>query len=176
MSVSITTDDLEGAPKPRGTDYINAESGIVSWLTTVDHKRIGLMYLVSVLVAFALGGFFALALRLELLSPKHTIMSAGSYNQSFTLHGAVMTFLFIIPSIPGALGNFLVPILIGAKDVAFPRLNLLSLYLYWIGAIFTLSSIPRSKAASRQALGTASLRSRPSTEAGASTGSQRSSP
>ena len=141
MSVSATADDLEGAPGPRGTNYINAERGIVSWLTTVDHKRIGLMYLVSVLVAFALGGFFALALRLELLSPKHTIMSAGSYNQSFTLHGAVMTFLFIIPSIPGAIGNFLVPILIGAKDVAFPRLNLLSLYLYWIGAIFTLSSI-----------------------------------
>ena len=68
-------------------------------------------------------------------------MSANAYNQAFTLHGAVMTFLFIIPSIPGALGNFLVPILIGAKDVAFPRLNLLSLYLYWIGAIFTLSSI-----------------------------------
>src|SRR3954449_12054451 len=116
MSVIDAAGDLEGAPPPRGTNYINAERGIVSWLTTVDHKRIGLMYLVSVLIAFALGGFFALALRLELLSPRHTIMSAGAYNQAFTLHGAVMTFLFIIPSIPGAVGNFLVPIMIGAKD------------------------------------------------------------
>ena len=134
-----------GAPSiehpPRGSNYLDAERGILSWLFTVDHKRIGVMYLASTVIAFALGGFFAIALRLELLTPQRTIMSAQHYNQAFTLHGAIMTFLFIIPSIPGALGNFLLPIMVGAKDVAFPKLNLLSLYLYWIGAIFTLSSL-----------------------------------
>ncbi|MDC0684313.1 cytochrome c oxidase subunit I [Sorangium atrum] len=142
MSQTVTTLDVNTAPDGgHGTDYIRAQSGIMSWLTTVDHKRIGLMYLISTFIAFAMGGVFALILRLELLTPKQTIMSANTYNQMFTLHGAVMTFLFIIPSIPGALGNFLLPIMIGAKDVAFPKLNLLSLYLYWIGALFTLSSL-----------------------------------
>ncbi|WP_437305267.1 cytochrome c oxidase subunit I [Sorangium sp. So ce388] len=142
MSQTVTTLDVNTAPDAgHGTDYIRAKSGIMSWLTTVDHKRIGLMYLASTFVAFLMGGLFALILRLELLTPKTTIMSANAYNQMFTLHGAVMTFLFIIPSIPGALGNFLLPIMIGAKDVAFPKLNLLSLYLYWIGALFTLSSL-----------------------------------
>jgi cytochrome c oxidase subunit 1 len=141
MSSAVTVDALAGAPDSEGADYLRAKRGVWSWLTTVDHKRIGVMYLASVIVAFALGGAFALALRLELLTPKKTIMSAGAYNQAFTLHGAIMTFLFIIPSIPGALGNFFLPIMVGAKDVAFPKLNLLSLYLYWIGAIFTLSSV-----------------------------------
>lgn len=141
MSQQIATADPIAIPEAPGRDYIRAEKGIWSWLTTVDHKRIGLMYLVSTLTAFALGGLFALLLRLELILPGQTIMTAQQYNQAFTLHGAVMTFLFIIPSIPGALGNFLLPIMIGAKDVAFPKLNLLSLYLYWIGALFTLSSL-----------------------------------
>ncbi len=133
-------DHLPEAPSG-GTNYLNAERGIWSWLTTVDHKRIGMMYLTSTLIAFGLGGFFALALRLELLTPRKTYMSAQMYNQAFTLHGALMVFLFIIPSIPGALGNFLLPIMVGAKDVAFPKLNLLSLYLYWAGAICFLSSL-----------------------------------
>jgi cytochrome c oxidase subunit 1 len=124
-----------------GKNYLNAESGIWSWLTTVDHKRIGIMYLVSVLIAFSLGGFFALLVRLELLTSRKTIMSPHMYNQAFTLHGAIMVFLFIIPAIPGSLGNFFLPIMVGAKDVAFPKLNLLSLYLYWTGAIFALSSL-----------------------------------
>ncbi|CAN97762.1 MULTISPECIES: cytochrome c oxidase subunit I [Sorangium] len=142
MSQTVTTLDVNTAPAGgHGADYIRAQSGIMSWLTTVDHKRIGLMYLISTFIAFGMGGLFALILRLELLTPKETLMSANTYNQMFTLHGAVMTFLFIIPSIPGALGNFLLPIMIGAKDVAFPKLNLLSLYLYWIGALFTLSSL-----------------------------------
>ncbi|WP_437598418.1 cytochrome c oxidase subunit I [Sorangium sp. So ce590] len=142
MSQTVTTLDVNTAPDAgHGVDYIRAKSGIMSWLTTVDHKRIGLMYLASTFIAFLMGGVFALILRLELLTPKATIISANAYNQMFTLHGAVMTFLFIIPSIPGALGNFLLPIMIGAKDVAFPKLNLLSLYLYWIGALFTLSSL-----------------------------------
>ena len=124
-----------------GTNYLNAERGVWSWLTTIDHKRIGVMYLVSVLTALSLGGLFALLLRTELLTPGKTIMTADQYNQAYTLHGAIMVFLFIIPAIPGSLGNFVLPIMLGAKDVAFPRLNLASLYIYWIGAAFTLSSV-----------------------------------
>src|SRR4051812_9853944 len=124
-----------------GTNYLNGGKGIWSWLSAGDHKRIGLMYLASPLTAFAAGGFFALLLRLELFYPGKQFLTANQYNQAFTLHGAIMVFLFIIPSIPGALGNFLLPIAIGAKDVAFPKLNLLSLYLYWTGALFTLSSL-----------------------------------
>ena len=142
MASTVTAEHQgEHHPSGAGKNYFNAEKGIWSWLTTVDHKRIGIMYLISTSVAFGLGGFFALALRLELLTPGKTIMSAQAYNQAFTLHGAVMVFLFIIPSIPGALGNFLLPIMIGAKDVAFPKLNLLSLYLYWVGAAIALASI-----------------------------------
>ena len=139
MSRAITADEV--AIPTGGKNYLNAEKGILSWLTTVDHKRIGMMYLASTLTAFLLGGIFALLLRIELLHPGKDIMTAPQYNQAFTLHGAIMVFLFIIPSLPGALGNFVLPIAIGAKDVAFPKLNLLSLYLYWIGAAFTLSSL-----------------------------------
>ncbi len=139
MSRAATADEL---PVPhKGTNYINAEAGIWSWLTTVDHKRIGLMYLVSTFTFFLIGGTFALLLRFELLNPGQDIMTAPQYNQAFTLHGAIMVFLFIIPSIPGGLGNFVIPLAIGAKDVAFPKLNLLSLYLFWIGALFTVSCL-----------------------------------
>ena len=140
MTVSATADEIKVAPES-GSDYLTAKRGIWSWLTTVDHKRIGMMYLASVLLAFVLGGSFALAVRLELLTAKKTVMDANAYNQAFTLHGAIMVFLFILPSIPASLGNFFLPIMVGAKDVAFPRLNLLSLYLYWIGAIIALSSV-----------------------------------
>ena len=122
-------------------NYWNAKKGILSWLLTVDHKRIGIMYLFSVLTAFLAGGIFALLLRMELLTPKTTIMSATRYNQAFTLHGAMMVFLFIIPAIPGSLANFMLPIMLGAKDVAFPKLNLMSLYVYWTGAIMALIAI-----------------------------------
>ena len=123
------------------TNYWNAENGAWSWLTTVDHKRIGVMYLVSILTAFALGGMFAILLRIKLLYAGNFFIDAKTYNQFFTLHGAIMVFLFIIPSIPAALGNFFLPIMIGAKDVAFPRLNLLSLYIYWTGSVIALSAI-----------------------------------
>jgi cytochrome c oxidase subunit 1 len=122
-------------------NYLTASKGIGSWLVTLDHKRIGLMYLVSVLIAFLLGGTFALLVRLELLTPGPTVMDADTYNHMFTLHGVVMVFLFIIPSVPAALGNFFLPIQLGAKDVAFPRLNLLSLYIFWFGASFALYSL-----------------------------------
>ncbi len=122
-------------------NYLSHSHGIRSWLLTLDHKRIGILYLISILTAFFLGGVFAMLIRTELLTPKATIMGADTYNKMFTLHGAVMIFLFIIPGIPAALGNFILPIMLGAKDVAFPRLNLASWYLYVVGALFSLLSI-----------------------------------
>jgi cytochrome c oxidase subunit 1 len=120
-------------------NYLDSPAtGLKSWLTTRDHKRIGVMFLVATTVAFAIGGFFALLIRLELLTPGPTIMDAMTYNRVFTLHGVVMIFLFMIPAIPSGFGNFLVPIMVGAKDVAFPRLNLLSFYLYLLGAVIAL--------------------------------------
>lgn len=117
-------------------NYINCEKGLWSWLTTIDHKRIALMYLLSLLFFFAVGGAAALMMRLELSKAGDTLgMSPDVYNTLFTVHGAVMIFLFIVPGIPATLGNFLLPLMIGAKDVAFPKLNLLSLYVYWIGAL-----------------------------------------
>ena len=124
-----------------GKNFFEAASGWKSWLFTLDHKRIGLMYLAAVCIAFGLGGLFALLLRLELLTPTQLLFSAKQYNQLFTLHGAVMVFLFIIPSIPASLGNFFLPIQLGAKDVAFPRLNLASFHIYIFGALFCLYSI-----------------------------------
>ena len=111
-------------------NFITEKKGLFSWLFTLDHKRIGVMYLFSIFAAFALGGFAALVLRFELLSPEKIILTAKQYNQMFTLHGAVMVFLFIVPSIPATLGNFFLPLQIGANDVAFPRLNLASYHLY----------------------------------------------
>jgi cytochrome c oxidase subunit 1 len=122
-------------------NYLKASSGIGSWLKTLDHKRIGLMYLTMVSIAFLLGGIFALLVRLELFSRGKTIVDAETYNRFFTLHGAIMVFLFIIPSVPAALGNFFLPIMIGAKDVAFPRINLLSFYIYLVGVAIVLTSV-----------------------------------
>ena len=121
--------------------YLNAGKGIKSWLFTLDHKRIGLLYLGSITLFFFVGGVLALLLRTELLTPAQSIIDADTYNQIFTLHGAIMIFLFIIPSIPAALGNFFLPMMIGAKDVAFPRINLASWWIYIFGALFALYSI-----------------------------------
>jgi cytochrome c oxidase subunit 1 len=129
--------DLSVAPD----NYLTQGQGIGSWLFTLDHKRIGVMYMVSVLAAFFLGGVLAMLIRTELLTPGQTIMSANTYNIMFTLHGAIMIFLFIIPGTPGSLGNFVLPMMIGAKDVAFPRLNLASYYMWLTGAIFSLLAI-----------------------------------
>ncbi|MGA1225474.1 MAG: cytochrome c oxidase subunit I [Phycisphaerales bacterium] len=122
-------------------NYITHSRGLLSWIVTLDHKRIGVMYIVAVLLSFLLGGIFALLLRTELLTPGRTFVDAETYNQFFTLHGAIMVFLVIIPSIPAALGNFVLPIMLGAKDVAFPRLNLFSFYLWLLGAGCTLLSL-----------------------------------
>jgi cytochrome c oxidase subunit 1 len=116
-------------------NYINAEYGIRSWLFTTDHKRIALLYLLSITAFFFIGGFAALLIRLELLTPAGDLLSADAYNKAFTMHGQVMVFFFLIPSIPAVLGNFLIPIMIGAKDLAFPRINLISWYIYIIAGI-----------------------------------------
>lgn len=109
-----------------------------SWLFTVDHKRIAILYLISISVFFLLGGIFAGLVRLELLTPQGDLMEAETYNKAFTMHGVIMIFFFLIPSVPATLGNFLIPIMVGAKDLAFPRINLLSWYLYIIGGMFGL--------------------------------------
>src|SRR3984885_15020607 len=118
-------------------NYLNKEYGIRSWLLTTDHKRIALLYLASITFFFFIGGFFALLIRLELLTPAGDLVQADTYNKLFSMHGQVMIFFFLIPSIPAVLGNFLVPLMVGAKDLAFPRINLLSWYLYIIaGALY----------------------------------------
>jgi cytochrome c oxidase subunit 1 len=121
--------------------YLNESGGWRSWLLTTDHKRIGLLYLFSITFFFFLGGFFALLVRLELLTPQSDLMSPDVYNHVFTMHGIIMVFLFLVPSIPATLGNFLVPLMIGAKDLAFPKINLLSWYLYMIGGTFVLAAL-----------------------------------
>ncbi len=118
-------------------NYLNAEYGIRSWLFTTDHKRIALLYLLSITAFFFIGGFYALLIRLELLTPAGDLLTADMYNKAFTMHGQVMVFFFLIPSIPAVLGNFLIPMMIGAKDLAFPRINLLSWYIYIVaGALY----------------------------------------
>ena len=127
--------------QPGSDNYLLNSKGFLSWAMTLDHKRIGMMYLAGVMSAFFVAGLLALVLRAELLTPTQLFLTNQQYNQVFTLHGAIMVFLFIIPSVPAALGNFLVPVMLGAKDVAFPRLNLSSFYLWIVGAIFFLTAL-----------------------------------
>jgi cytochrome c oxidase subunit 1 len=128
------------AASPAHPDYLNDGYGLKSWLLTKDHKRIALLYLASITLFFILGGVFALLIRLELLTPAGDLVTSETYNKLFTMHGVIMVFFFLIPSIPAVLGNFLIPLMIGARDLAFPRLNLLSWYIYVIGGIFTLTA------------------------------------
>jgi cytochrome c oxidase subunit 1 len=122
----------------RRVDYLNVDYGVRSWLLTTDHKRIAILYLVSITIMFVIGGLSAVAIRLELLTPAGDLLQADNYNKLFTMHGVVMVFFFLIPSIPAVLGNFFIPLMIGARDVAFPRLNLLSWYVYVTGGLLTL--------------------------------------
>src|SRR5579872_5347558 len=128
MATSPQLETVESA------DYLNAEYGVKSWLLTTDHKRIAILYLASITFMFFIGALFALVIRLELLVPDGTLVQADTYNKMFTMHGLVMIFFFLIPSIPTVLGNFLIPLMIGAKDVAFPKLNLMSWYIFIVGA------------------------------------------
>ncbi len=141
MSTIDTTKSTAGGGAAHVDNYLTHSSGIMSWMGTLDHKRIGIMYLISILTAFFLGGMFATLVRLELMFPGEQILTQDQYNMVFTLHGAIMVFLVIIPSVPASLGNFVLPIMLGAKDVAFPRLNLFSYYLWVTGAVLAVSSI-----------------------------------
>ncbi len=118
--------------------YLNVDHSLKSWLLTVDHKRICILYLITITLMFFIGGAFATLVRLELLTPAGDLMQSDTYNKVFTMHAVFMIFFFLVPSIPATLGNFLLPLMIGAKDVAFPRLNLLSWYLLTFGALFAI--------------------------------------
>ncbi|MBI1741033.1 MAG: cbb3-type cytochrome c oxidase subunit I [Acidobacteriales bacterium] len=122
-------------PATERTNYLTNGFSVKSWLLTTDHKRIAVLYLISITLFFFLGGFFAMLIRLELLTPASDLMHTDTYNKAFTMHGMIMVFFFLIPVVPATLGNFLVPLMIGAKDLAFPRINLLSWYLYVLGGI-----------------------------------------
>ncbi|HWS71885.1 MAG TPA: cbb3-type cytochrome c oxidase subunit I [Thermoanaerobaculia bacterium] len=135
---SVTLHDLQYVDQTKPRNYFNDEYGALSWFLTRDHKRIGLLYLISVTTLFIIGAFFAGMMRLELLTPEGDLLTSDTYNKFFTLHGIVMVFFFLIPAIPAVLGNFILPIQLGAKDFAFPRLNLLSWYLYIFAAAFGL--------------------------------------
>ncbi|MFM2249062.1 MAG: hypothetical protein RL071_5137 [Pseudomonadota bacterium] len=133
----MSTSTLDGVGHgASGSNYLNAKKGLMSWLFTIDHKRIGVMYLATVLTFFLAGGLFALAIRTELATPAGDLFSAAVYNKLFTLHGAIMVFLVLVPAIPATLGNFLLPLQLGTIDVAFPKLNLLSFHIYVLGAMF----------------------------------------
>lgn len=122
-------------------DYLNNDYGWRSWLLTTDHKRIGLLYLVSITLFFFLGGLFAVLIRLELMTPPGDLVSSESYNKLFSMHGIIMVFFFLIPSIPTVLGNFIIPLMIGARDVAFPRLNLMSWYVFNVAGLIMLFAV-----------------------------------
>ncbi len=135
---TTTLHDVRFLEPPRTRNYLNADYGFFSWVLTKDHKRIGILYMLSVSLMFIIGGFFAMMMRLELLTPEGDLLTSDTYNKFFTLHGIVMIFFFLIPSIPAVLGNFILPIMLGAKDLAFPKINLLSWYLYMIAAVMGL--------------------------------------
>jgi cytochrome c oxidase subunit 1 len=135
---SATLHDVRFIEPEKTRNYLNVDYGAFSWLLTKDHKRIAILYLFSVTIMFMLGGFFATVMRVELLTPEGDVLTSDTYNKFFTLHGIVMIFFFLIPVIPAVLGNFLLPLMIGAKDLAFPKINLLSWYLYMVSAVIGL--------------------------------------
>src|SRR5882757_2698295 len=139
-STIVNLPDQKTATLPK-KNYINAEDGMLSWLLTGDHKRIAMLYLISITFFFFIGGAFAGLIRLELLTPQPDLVASDTYNKLFSMHGIIMVFLFLVPSVPATIGNFLIPIMIGAKDLAFPKINLLSWYLYMAGGAMTLAAM-----------------------------------
>jgi cytochrome c oxidase subunit 1 len=141
-SITVKPNEAIGSHEPaEKLNYLTVDHSIKSWLLTGDHKRIGLMYLFSVTFFFLLGSIAAGLIRLELISPTGRMFENDTYNKLFSAHGIIMVFLFLIPAIPAVLGNFFVPLMIGARDLAFPRLNLLSYYVYMVGAIMVLVAL-----------------------------------
>src|SRR5437763_10668500 len=122
-------------------NYLTSGQGVKSWLLTTDHKRIGILYLWTILVFFLIATVAAALMRIELLTPEGDLVTSETYNKLFTIHGVLMVWFFLIPSIPTVLGNFVIPMMIGARDVAFPKLNLLSWYLFMAGGALALYSI-----------------------------------
>jgi cytochrome c oxidase subunit 1 len=139
-SIPDFVEPVEEAPEPY-EHYLNTKYGLTSWLLTKDHKRIAILYLISISFFFVLGGIMAVLIRLELATPEGDLVSSDVYNRLFTMHGILMIFFFLIPAIPGVLGNFLIPLMIGAKDLAFPKINLLSWYVYVVGGLFTFYAL-----------------------------------
>src|SRR4051812_42654293 len=138
----MTTTPVPFIPAQEHEDnFFNVAYTVKSWLLTVDHKRIGIMYMITVTLFFLIGGAAATAMRLELMTPQGDLVSAENYNKLFTMHGVIMVFFFLIPAIPGVFGNFLLPLMIGAKDMAFPKINLASWYLYTIGGLLSLGAM-----------------------------------
>lgn len=135
-SVSVTADGHPSFLVNQGK-----HKGILAWILSTDHKRIGILYMVALFSWFAVGVTLGFLIRLELLTPQNTIVGPQTYDAFFTLHGVIMLFIFVIPGIPAVFGNFFLPIMLGAKDVAFPRLNLLSWYLYMTGGVLVILSI-----------------------------------
>jgi cytochrome c oxidase subunit 1 len=137
----MTTTVAETVGNGRPSNYLNASYGIKSWLLTMDHKRVGILYLVVLTLFFLIGSVFASLIRLELLTPEGDLVEAETYNKLFTMHGVAMIFFFLIPSVPAVLGNFCIPLQIGARDVAFPKINLTSWYCYVVGGSFATLAI-----------------------------------
>src|SRR5215813_13575338 len=138
MSTAVTTIVKPEMPKKH---FLNDNYGIRSWLLTKDHKRIAILYLVSITFFFMVGGMYASLIRLQLLTPNGELFQADTYNKLFTMHGVNMIFFFLIPSVPATLGNFVIPLMVGAKDLAFPKINLMSWYIYIAGAFFALAAL-----------------------------------
>src|ERR1700674_2812466 len=137
MSTIVSLPNQENAQLPK-VSYLNKENGLLSWLLTGDHKRIAMLYLISITFFFFIGGALAGLIRLELLTPQSDLMATDTYNKVFTMHGVIMIFLFLVPSVPATLGNFLIPLMVGAKDLALPKINLLSWYLYMAAGCMVL--------------------------------------
>ena len=129
------------SPLTRPKNYLNAAFGMKSWLLTTDHKRIAILYLISLTLMFFVGGAAATLIRLNLMTPYGQLLQADTYNKMFTAHGIIMIWFFLVPVVPSVLGNFFVPMMIGARDLAFPRLNLASWYLYMVAAVLELWAI-----------------------------------
>src|SRR5438270_5515799 len=138
---TATEIDIKTEGQMARTHYLNVDLGLKSWLLTTDHKRIGILYLCTILIFFAIASVAAALMRLELLTPQGDLVTSATYNKLFTVHGVLMVWFFLIPSIPAVLGNFVIPMMIGARDVAFPRLNLFSWYLFVAAGALALWSL-----------------------------------
>jgi len=139
MSIAVEPQPAPAVPKqPPPRNYLNTSYTVASWLLTTDHKRVGLLYLFAITFFFMIGGAAAVLFRLDLMTPEADLVETETYNKLFTLHGVMMIFFFLVPSIPAVLGNFVLPLQLGARDLAFPKLNLLSWYVFMVGGIFTV--------------------------------------